>query len=83
MMKKYRVKITGFKFGVPSTFIIDNYNPVQFEILGNIQRDDDSYRTKKYTKADSIKYNDLNRSTVLHKNGKLIPTYSRILIKNK
>jgi len=31
---KYRVKITGFKFGVPSPFIGCNYNPEQFEIIG-------------------------------------------------
>lgn len=30
---KYRVKITGFKFGVPASFIGYNYNAEQFEII--------------------------------------------------
>lgn len=34
MMQKYRVKISNFVFGVPPTFIVDNYNPEQFEIIG-------------------------------------------------
>jgi len=33
MMKKYRVKLTGFKFGVPTTFIVDNYNAEQFRLV--------------------------------------------------
>ena len=31
---KYKVKITNFTFGVTPIFIVDNYNPDQFEIIG-------------------------------------------------
>lgn len=37
---KYRVKITGFKFGVPSSIFAYKYNPGQFEILGMAENED-------------------------------------------
>ena len=30
---KYKVKISSFVFGVPPTFIVDNYNVEQFKIV--------------------------------------------------
>lgn len=70
--------------GVPITFL-DKYNPDQFEILGITDRANTSgLRTKKYTKTDSHKFNDLNARSVLkigkneHK-----AVYARIIIKRK
>ncbi len=69
--------------GVPVTFL-DKYNPEQFEILGITDRNPKSkYRTKMYTKADSPMYNDLNRRAAIKFDGKLKPTYARLLIKKK
>lgn len=69
--------------GVPVTFL-DKYNPNQFEILGITDRDPkNKYRAKMYTKADSPKYNDLNRRAAIKVDGELKPTYARLLIKLK
>ena len=70
--------------GVPITFL-DNYNPDQFEILGITDRQNTSgIRTKKYTKKDSDRYNDLNARSVLKlKSGEYKQIHARILIKNK
>lgn len=72
MMKKYRVKISNFVFGVPPTFIVDNYNPEQFSLVNIINRypiiDDPVWNNPKGTFATAI-------------NGK--PIYTRLLIKNK
>jgi hypothetical protein len=69
--------------GVPVTFL-DKYNPDQFEILGITDRDPKNiYRAKMYIKKDSPKYNDLNRRAAIRVNGKLKPTYARLLIKLK
>jgi hypothetical protein len=70
--------------GVPITFI-DKYNPEQFEILGITQRDDPyGLRTKKYTRDDSPKFNDLNARSVIKKNnGEYIQQYARIIIKRR
>lgn len=69
--------------GVPVTFL-DKYNPDQFEILGITDRDPkNKYRIKMYTKADSPKYNDLNRRAAIVVNKELKPTYARLLIKSK
>ena len=65
--------------GVPITFM-DKYNPEQFEILGLTDRDS-PYCMKKYTIADSPRYSDLNRCSVLRINGKLKSQYTRILIR--
>lgn len=67
--------------GVPVTFL-DKYNPDQFEILGITDRDpNNEYRTKMYNKADSPLYNDLNRRAAIRIDGKIKPTYARLLIK--
>jgi hypothetical protein len=69
--------------GVPVTFL-DKYNPEQFEILEITDRDpSNSYRTKMYTREDSVKYNDLNRRAAIRINSNLKPVYARLLIKNK
>lgn len=67
--------------GVPISFL-DKYCPEQFEILGITDRQNTSgLRTKKYTNADSPKYNDLNARSVI-KNGEIyIPMYARLLIR--
>lgn len=69
--------------GVPITFLTKHI-PMQFEILGVTDRQNTSgLRTKKYTKDDNSKFNDLNASSVILKNGEYISKYTRILIKNK
>lgn len=82
MMKKYRVKISSFVFGVPPTFIVDNYNPEQFEIIGSASRH--AWANDKDTLI-SVGFDPTVQSggglgaPVL--DGK--PTYTRILIRNK
>ena len=68
--------------GVPITFM-DKYNPDQFEVLGITQRNDDPYKTKRYTKADYPNANDLNARGIIITDGKPKAIYARILIKNK
>jgi len=69
--------------GVPLTFL-DKYNPDQFEILGITQRDDAfGLRTKKYTKEDSPRFNDLNARSVIKKGNNYVQQYARIIIKRK
>lgn len=69
--------------GVPITFL-DKYCPSQFEILGITDRQNTSgLRTKKYTLADSIKYNDLNARSVLKDKSGYHQLYARILIRKK
>lgn len=68
--------------GVPITFL-DKYNPEQFEIIWVTQRNDDPYKTKKYTTEQYPNANDLNaRGTILIND---IPKsmYARILIRKK
>lgn len=67
--------------GVPITFV-DKYCPEQFEILGITDRDD-PFRTKKYTAVDSSKYADLNRRAAIMRDGSLISTYARLLIRKR
>ncbi len=67
--------------GVPITFL-DKHNPKQFEIVGITDRQGSSgLRTKKYTKEDTPKYNDLNARSVLVINGEYKQQYPRILIR--
>lgn len=68
--------------GVPISFL-DKYCPEQFEILGITDRQNTSgLRTKKYTLADSSKYNDLNARSVLRlADGSYKQVYARLLIK--
>ena len=69
--------------GVPITFF-DQYSPKQFEILGITDRDpNNKYRTKLYTREDSLKYNDLNRRAVIKVKDGFKLTYARLLIKVK
>lgn len=67
--------------GVPISFL-DKYCPEQFEILGITDRQNSScLRTKKYTAADNLKYNDLNARSVIKIDDKYIPMYARLLIR--
>ena len=67
----------------PCVFL-DKYNPEQFEILGITGRQNTSgLRTKKYTPADTPKYNDLNARSVLVVNGEYQQVYARLLIRRK
>jgi len=68
--------------GVPITFL-DKYNPEQFEILGITQRNDDPFKTKKYTVEQYANANDLNARGVIIVDGKPKTIYARILIKAK
>ena len=69
--------------GVPITFL-DKYCPEQFEILGITDRQDTSrLRTKKYTVADSPRYNDMNARSVLKTDEGYRQVYARILIRNR
>ena len=77
---KYRIKISDFKFGVPAALLAYKYNKEQFEIVGITQRDD-ALHIKSYTRADSDKYNDLNRTATLVEEGNYVPVYMRLFIK--
>ena len=70
--------------GVPISFL-DKYSPEQFEILGITDRQNTSgLRTRKYTSADSPRFNDLNaRSVIKHENGEYRQVYARILIRHR
>ena len=69
--------------GVPIT-LLTKFNPDQFEIVGITDRQDTyGFRTKKYTKEDDPKYNDLNARAVLKTDQGFKALYARILIKNK
>ena len=70
--------------GVPITFL-DKYNPDQFEILGIQDRANSSgLRTKKYTIAETHRYNDLNaRGVIKNSDGEYTQKYVRLLIKQK
>jgi len=69
--------------GVPISFL-DKYNPDQFEILGITDRQNTSgLRTKVYTNRDSLKFNDLNRRSVLKIGDEYKTVYARLLIKRK
>jgi len=68
--------------GVPITWL-DKYNPTEFEILGVTQRNDDPYKTKKYSKDEYPNANDLNARGVIIVNGKPKSMYARILIRNR
>ena len=68
--------------GVPISFL-DKYNPEQFEILGITQRNDDSFKTKKYTTNEYRNANDLNARGVIIVNGVPKSIYARILIRKK
>ncbi|MGD9873870.1 MAG: adenine-specific methyltransferase EcoRI family protein [Kiritimatiellia bacterium] len=69
--------------GVPITFL-DKYNPDQFEILGQTDRDNSSgLRTKVYTQEDVSNPNDLNRAAVIRTGHAYKAVYMRIVIKRK
>ncbi len=69
--------------GVPLTFL-DKYCPEQFEILGITDRQNTSgLRTKKYTKEDDKRYNDLNARGVLKTKKGYKSIYARLLIRKK
>lgn len=67
---------------VPVSFL-DKYCPEQFEILGITQRNDDPYKTKKYTVEQYPNANDLNARGVIIVNGQPKSIYARILIRKK
>ena len=69
--------------GVPITFL-DKYNPEQFEILGITQRNDDPYKTKRYTTQEYSNANDLNaRAVIIQQDGIPKTMYARILIRRR
>lgn len=69
--------------GVPITFL-DKYNPDQFEILGQTDRDNSSgLRTKVYTQEEVPNANDLNRAAVIRTGNSYKAVYMRIVIKRK
>lgn len=68
--------------GVPVTFL-DKYCPEQFEILGVTQRNDDPYKTKRYTTEQYKNANDLNARGVIMFDGVPKSIYARILIRRK
>ena len=68
--------------GVPITFL-DKYNPEQFEILGVTQRNEDPFKTKKYSTKEYKNANDLNARGVIIANGIPKSMYARILIRKR
>jgi hypothetical protein len=69
--------------GVPITFL-DKYNPVQFNILGITDRDNNSgLKTKEYTEEDAPNPGDLNRRGVIRIGNEYKSTYARLLIKRR
>ena len=68
--------------GVPISFL-DKYSPEQFEILGITQRNDDPYKTKRYTIDEYPNANDLNARGVIIVDGHPKSVYARILIRKK
>lgn len=69
--------------GVPITFL-DKYNPDQFQIIGQTDRDNSSgLRTKKYTFDEVSNPNDLNRAAVIRDGRTYKAVYMRIVIKRK
>ncbi|MHB1355528.1 MAG: adenine-specific methyltransferase EcoRI family protein [Anaerolineae bacterium] len=67
---------------VPISFL-DKYNPEQFIILGITQRNDDPYKTKRYTTVEYANANDLNARGVIIINGRPKAMFARILIKHR
>ncbi len=68
--------------GVPISFL-EKYSPEQFEILGITQRNDDPYKTKRFTSSEYKNANDLNARAVVMVDGKPKSVYARILIRHK
>ena len=68
--------------GVPVSFL-DKYCPEQFQILGITQRNDDPYKTKKYTTNEFKNANDLNARGVIITDGIPRSIYARVLIRKK
>lgn len=69
--------------GVPITFL-DKYNPDQFKILGQTDRENSSgLRTKVYTHEEVSNPNDLNRAAVIRNGNSYKAVYMRIVIKKK
>jgi hypothetical protein len=67
---------------VPITFL-DKFNPKQFEIVGLQCRHDNPYKTKIYSKEEFENANDLNKSGIIIKDGKMKMMYYRIMIKKR
>ena len=68
--------------GVPISFL-DKFSPDQFDILGITQRNDDPYKTKKFTTSEYKNANDLNARAVVMVDGEPKSVYARILIQHK
>ena len=69
--------------GVPITFL-DKYNPMQFDILGITDRDNNSgLKTKEYTVKDVPNAGDLNRRGAIKIKNGYKSTYARLLIRRK
>ena len=90
MMKKYRVKISNFVFGVPPTFIGRQYTAEQFILIGTSGGDlgksigiganltDDAFLELKKKTKSHIGTSDL---MYVERSGKLNNPFSRVLIK--
>lgn len=70
---KYKVKITGFKFGVPVPFIVYNYNAEQFELIGATESEGVGFSAGIWTNSSKVKQATISGEKV----------YKRIFIKNK
>jgi hypothetical protein len=69
--------------GVPVSFL-DKYCPEQFEVLGITDRGNEyGCKTKEYTPSDTPNYGDLNRRGAIVKDGRLVSTFARLLIRKK
>ena len=69
--------------GVPITFL-DRYNPLQFEILGITDRDNNSgVKTKEYSGEDAPNFSDLNRRGVIREGDIYKLVYARLIIRHR
>lgn len=73
MMKKYRVKISNFTFGVPASIFAYKYNAEQFELLGATESEGAGFARGIYDETSTIKQALVNSEKV----------YKRLFIRNK
>lgn len=85
---KYKVKLTGFKFGVPSSFIGYNYNAEQFEIIGLADGElgeqigfSDNISEEEWRRLFSINKRLRKGAPIINFDGKPEKPYSRLIIR--
>lgn len=85
---KYRVKISNFTFGVPSTFIGCKYNPDQFEIIGLADGElgeqigfSDNISEEEWCRLFSINKRLRKGAPIINFDGKPEKPYSRLIIR--